>query len=369
MAVGYEVEFIQVGSGERNGDAIVVRYGELGVYKIMVYDGGTKAAGQALVDHIKTHYGATHVDYVVNSHPDADHASGLTVVLDQLTVGAVYMHRPWEHSSIILDYFHDGRITDESLAERLKTKMAAAYEFEQLALSKGIQVIEPFQGMQIGSFYVMSPERDWYLHDLIADFTKSPKAKEVAAADGQGLAGALRKIYEEAKATVMTWVDEHWHIETLQENSETSAENESSVVLYAYLAERGLLITGDAGNQALKRVADYAQANNMNLPALLRFVQMPHHGSRHNVSPSVLDRILGPKLTADTTTSRTAFVSCSSECTTHPRRVVTNAFRRRGFSTSRHKTPAMTWIRSSRNMPDRASVPLEAIPWFAQVEG
>lgn len=65
---GYEVDFIHVGTGEKNGDAIAVRYGEPNAYKVIVYDGGTKASGEALVEHIEKVYGTTHVDYVVNSH-------------------------------------------------------------------------------------------------------------------------------------------------------------------------------------------------------------------------------------------------------------------------------------------------------------
>jgi len=47
--------------------------------RCLCVDGGTKESDQALVDHIKKYYGTSCVDYVVNSHPDADHASGLSV--------------------------------------------------------------------------------------------------------------------------------------------------------------------------------------------------------------------------------------------------------------------------------------------------
>lgn len=55
---GYEIDFLPVGNGERSGDAIAIRYGSQDNYKIMVYDGGTKESGQALVDHIKK-YGSS----------------------------------------------------------------------------------------------------------------------------------------------------------------------------------------------------------------------------------------------------------------------------------------------------------------------
>ncbi len=53
----------------------------------MVVDGGAKESGQKIVDHIKEHYGTTHVHYLVNTPPDADYAAGLEVVLEQLTFG------------------------------------------------------------------------------------------------------------------------------------------------------------------------------------------------------------------------------------------------------------------------------------------
>jgi beta-lactamase superfamily II metal-dependent hydrolase len=67
------------------------------------------------------------------------------------------------------------------------------------------------------------------------------------------------------------------------------------------------------------------------LPSILKFVQVPHHGSRHNVSTSVIDRILGPrKTTNDGLTNKIAFVSAGRDSKTHPRKMVVNAFIRRG---------------------------------------
>jgi hypothetical protein len=111
---------------------------------------------------------------------------------------------------------------------------------EQAALAKGINPIEPFQGMQIGGFWVMSPDQNWYVHDLIPQFTKTPTPKAEMAADSvtsllSGVGQTLRK----AAGTVANWIDDHWDIETLEENGETSAENESSVVLYGYFDGRG----------------------------------------------------------------------------------------------------------------------------------
>ena len=50
----------------------------------MVYDGGTKDYGEAIVNHVRKYYGVDFIDYVVNSHPDNDHAGGLTYVIKKI---------------------------------------------------------------------------------------------------------------------------------------------------------------------------------------------------------------------------------------------------------------------------------------------
>jgi beta-lactamase superfamily II metal-dependent hydrolase len=330
--VGYEIDFLPVGNGDRSGDAIAIRYGTPGDYKILVYDGGTKEAGQLLVNHIKEHYKSNFVDYVVNSHPDADHASGLSVVLEQMRVGELWIHQPWNYSQIIRDYFKDGRISDNSLAERLRKNMTAAYALEQLAEKQNIPIYAPFRGARIGEFVVLSPEENWYVHDLIAEFNKSPTQKAADERGALSYTGLLKSVTEAAKQAV-AWIAEQWHIESLREDVTTSAENESSVVLYGEIDGRGILLTGDAGVRALTATADFTEFKGVSLPNNLRFIQVPHHGSRHNVSTSVLDRIVGTsKAQNDGKTTKLAFVSAGKESTTHPRKAVINAFIRRGVN-------------------------------------
>lgn len=365
--IGFEIDFLPVGNGDRSGDAIAIRYGTSGNYKVLVYDGGTRESGQQLVDHIKKHYDTTYVDYVVNSHPDTDHSSGLSVVLEQLEVGALWMHQPWNYSSIILDYFKDGRITDNSLAEQLKNKMAAAYKLEKLAEEKGIPVYEPFRGAKIGAFYVMSPEQDWYVHDLIAEFQKSPEKKAEESRTLLGFADFMAKSMMEAARKAISWVAEEWNIESLRENVTTSAENESSVIIYGNLDGKGILLTGDAGVKALSATANVADANGISLPDVLKFIQVPHHGSRHNVSTSVLDRVVGPcKSTKDSNATKTAYVSAGKESTTHPRKMVVNAFTRRGANTVATQGASKCY---SHNMPDRDGwIAVSPLPFYGQVE-
>lgn len=360
MADGIEFDFLPVGDGKKCGDAIAVRWRDGDGFRVMVYDGGTKAYGAKLVEHIRTHFATSHVDYVVNSHPDNDHAGGLAYVVENLSVGEVWMHRPWEHSSKIRHYFHDGRITDDSLAERLKDKMSAAFALEQTALLKGVPVLEPFAGDKIGIFTVLSPTRERYVHELIPDFEKSPELKKDGLVEAalDGIADLGRKAIQ--------FVATKWDLEFLPESVTTSAENESSAILYSRYGEHGYLLTGDAGVASLKAAADFATGQGIHLPSSVNFVQIPHHGGRHNVSSETLNAIVGAPLSEGTPASRMAFVSASASAPAHPKRVVTNAFIRRGFKVGQTKGIS---IRHHRNMPPRDGYgPLDYVPFHHEVE-
>lgn len=283
-----------------------------------------------------------------------------------MDVGELWMHQPWNYSKVILDYFKDGRITDNSLAERLKDKMAAAYALEQLAEEYGIPVYEPFRGASIGDFVVLSPESNWYVHELIAEFAKSPEQKRSESFATSDLARAFESVTKAASAAI-AWVTEHWGVETLKSDVQTSAENESSVILFGQLGGKGILLTGDAGVRALDATATFTESKNVSLPNVLHFIQVPHHGSRNNVSSEVLDRIVGPrKAYDDGTTTKTAYVSASKESSTHPRTVVTNAFIRRGANVVPTKGQSK---RYHHNMPAREGwVPVTPLKFSSQVE-
>ena len=314
---GYEIDFIPVGEGEKNGDAIAMRITENGETEIYVIDGGTKASGEALVQHIRHYYGANRVDYLISTHPDMDHISGLKVVLEELEVGELWMHKPWEHPPRIIKDILDGRVTERSLGERIKKSVRLAAEVAKLATEKGIQIREPFQGEQIGCFLVLSPSKEWYI-ELLKDFDKMPPSKATSVLENQIYASSIET------------ADEDWNTETLKEDGETSARNESSVVLLGILPDDfGVLLTGDAGRRALTKAYKYALSRRYDL-RWCQFIQMPHHGSRRNVSPDLLDMLLGPILDEGSSAGKISFVNTSRGAPDHPKKSVVNAFIRRG---------------------------------------
>jgi len=326
---GYEIDFIPVGERQKSGDAIAMRITENGKTEIYVIDGGTKASGEALVQHIRDYYRTNRVDYLISTHPDMDHISGLKVVLEKLEVGELWMHKPWVLAPQIINDILDGRVTQHSLSERIKDSVSLAAEVEAMARRKKVKVCEPFQGAKIGSyFHVLSPSQEWYI-ELLKNFDKMPATKSILTRESQAFSSSTDDT-----------ADEDWYNETLKDDGETSVRNESSVVLFGSLPNNyGILLTGDAGRQALTKAYEYALYRKCDLQQC-QFIQMPHHGSRRNVSPDLLNKLLGPILDEGASTGKISFVNTSKGAPDHPKKSVVNAFIRRGvkvIATKGHK--------------------------------
>ena len=328
-----ELEFFAVGEGSRAGDAIIVRTGNATEYQIMLIDGGTADTGDQLVTHLKGFYGSgVVIEHVVLTHADADHASGLRRVLAQLPVRNLWMHVPWILSDEAMLLFAKKDWTKQSLSKAIKAEYDILVEIFDLAIAQGTSIRMPFAGDSLGAFRVLGPQRSTYVH-LLPQFDKTPEADQALLEVrniwiGKATQSLFAQLFEKAAAAVSNWVEEAWHRETLRDNGVTSASNESSVILYGAIGNDRILLTGDAGTNALRWAGDYATANSLPLQAFT-FVQIPHHGSRRNVGPTVLNQLLGP-IQPPGTERFTALVSAPKEDNNHPRKVVLNAFTRRG---------------------------------------
>jgi len=334
--MAYEVDFLAVGEGERCGDAIALRFwtpNSPGSQQVWVIDGGTKESGKALVEHINRYYGTDRVDVVVSTHPDSDHASGLSVVLEEMKVGVLLMHQAWNHAEEIQHLFDDDRVTPSGIEERVWRALQDARELEKIATRKSIKIIEPFsdngagQLVSNGKAYVLSPSIAFYKEQL-ANFRCMPQVA-LQAQYWSPLAGLIEPLKAGAKGVARAL--ETWFEETLAdpEDDATSAENNSSVVLLFELDGNRLLFTADAGVPALTQAASRAEVLGIDLRTV-RFIQVPHHGSKRNVGPTILNRILGP-IKSTESYDKTAYVSASEDGQPkHPAKKVVNAFKRRG---------------------------------------
>lgn len=359
--IGYDVDFLAVGDGEKCGDAIALRFGNLLAsapeQTVVVIDGGFKDSGAALVKHIRDYYKTEIVDAVICTHPDNDHASGLEIVLTELGVSNLMMHLPWTHTQETSHLFEDARVTDEGVKRALRESLETARNLEKLAKQKDINIVEPFWGVTGFNkvMRVLGPTEDFY-KNLLPGYRGTPEPKV-------GLAFAFGQLVKEAKETIKK-VAEHWGLETLDDTGETTAENNSSAIILFSIGGESLLFTSDAGIPALSEAVKRLQAEGFDF-STLKFVQVPHHGSRRNIGPTLLNTLIGPK-TSQPITIKTAVASVSPDgMPKHPAKKVTNAFLRRGAPV--HVTAGIQKY-YHQNAPDRGWSKSTPLPFYNEVE-
>lgn len=318
----YEVDILAVGEESKSGDAIVLRYGDFvndpTKQMVVVIDGGFKDSGEEIVNRIKNEYGTNYVDVVISTHPDNDHVSGLEVVLDKLVVGELWMHRPWNTDTELKKMVEsEAGLLEMISVNKAKKSLRAAFNLEKKAIEKGVTIIDPFAGHSTadGVIHVIGPSLDFY-NSLIPDFEK----------------GGQSSIGEKIKSLI----SELWHKDELEEPQEdaVSARNNSSVITVAVFGDKNFLFTGDAGVKALTNASAHASLRNFNLNSNIHYYQVPHHGSKRNVGPSILDAIIGPIVPQGQMSGKAAFVSAAKDSPKHPSHRVKNAFIRRGVNVS-----------------------------------
>ena len=303
----YLIRFFKVGTGTKGGDAILIRlFDDNDFEHLVLIDGGYTDTGDNIIKYIKTECSTLHIDVVFNTHPDRDHISGLVNVLedDDITVGSIVMNRPWKDAKFTKEMFNDKRITDKSLIKRLKDAFTIADEIVSIAEKKGVKVYSGFAGVNWndGVITVLGPSETLYRRGLLS----SDKTPESYIEDGLGDYIPTRYTEENyVKGKAIEWFDD--------EN--TSAVNQTSLVLALHIGSYKMLLTGDAGKEALESALDYYDANIGNSEDF-NVVQLPHHGSRKNIDPTILERFGTPKY----------IISCppDGECEGHPSRRLIN---------------------------------------------
>ena len=298
----YEFDFLPVGDGGRSGDAIAMRFTrpDNGALAHVIIDAGFQDDGLALVQHVVDYYETAQVDLAILTHPDGDHIGGMGEVLRGLAVNELWLH---------------------DLGGRGGTGLPAAAavdELVELAVEQGTVVREAFAGAsRFGALTVLGPTVDYY-EQLVSE----EQAVAKAAVEGRMMSfgrpiSVLAQRFLAALQAEIPFGDA----------GGTSPRNNSSMITLLELNGEQFLFTADAGVPALDRALDWAESQGGRVfqPG---FVQLPHHGSRHNASSAFLDRLLGP---ASQEPARAAFASVTKDAEKHPSPRVANGFMRRGY--------------------------------------
>ena len=227
------------------------------------------------------------------------------------------MNRPWEYADVLVDRF--ARYTNaDNLRKRLREVFPNLAALEDIAVERGIPIVEAFQGKQIGAFTVLGPTFNTFLNKVV-DCERTPTAAKELSFSKQ----ALAKMSEAIALVKSAWGEENFP------DGDTQPRNAMSIVQYARLSGHDILLTGDTGRAGLGEAADYAPEAGLFLPGVDKF-QVPHHGSRRNVSTETLDRWIGPKGSQGDSSGCHAIISASENDKDHPRKVVVRALIHRG---------------------------------------
>ncbi len=333
---GIEIDMLALG----NADSILVtQWHGLTCTRVLV-DGGNCGSFDDVRGFLRG-LGVTRLDHVVCTHPHDDHAGGLVPLVQDraLSIGAVWCHLAQNHLQMsVVDSalrqtssFNRSRIISESLATTV--------ELFQAANSRMIPIYEPFQGSQIGPLTVAGPSVNYY-RELVAQFGDADAIRStehlVTTHSTNAQAGLLLQVLAEAN-------------KSLEANPQTQPENNSSVILVLPHASGVHLLTGDAGAQALACAANaYGLAN-------CQWMQIPHHGSRRNITQTLIDHFK----------PNVAFVSAEGS-NKHPRRAVVNAFKKTGCSVYSTHYPNKSGLRHSRGtVPQREGYITATALWEA----
>lgn len=353
MAEFFEIDFLPVHSS-CSGDAVTIRYRLGGETFIHVVDGGYVQSGPLVVDHIRRLYDdPAYIDHVVVTHGDGDHAGGLRSVLEKFAVGTLWMLRPWIYAEQLLPYF-----PTYTTVHRLRAKLRSSYpslvELETIASDRGIPIAEPFTGKRIGAFTVLAPSPGRFGR-LVLDSEKTPEASTGPVNILERAAAAATRA---ARLIRGAWGHEIFSPE------ETSAENEMSVVQAAVLSGVSVVLTGDAGRAGLAEAADHAWSAGLALPGVDLF-QIPHHGSRRNVSTEILDRWLGPRLAMRLQPGQHSFlavVCAAPEDADHPRPAVVRAVIHRGGELASTEDGPVSFYKGLLRRPGWGDLPYASYP-------
>lgn len=283
----YQIQFFSVGNESKGGDAILIEvFDDKDNPHIAIIDGGYSQDGQRIIDYLVTKYGKEGkvvVDVVINTHPDLDHISGLKTILesDQVKVENLVFNRPWRDAGLKKEWFTDGRITKDSLINRIKDSFSLADDLEAIATKKGIEIYSGIAGTTVWNqtLQVLGPSDDWYKKNLLLS-DKTPDSFLSKYNKPYQHITLPEEDYNPADDRVIEWIDEE----------QTSEINQTSIIIALVLGNFKMLFTGDAGKAAINAALDFWEEAE-NKASDFCVVQLPHHGSRKNIDPNIINRL------------------------------------------------------------------------------
>lgn len=300
----FVIDFVFVG----DGDGIVI-WGREYNFKDYVFflDGGNKEFGEKIVEHynkwIKPHLYSNKTLAFINSHPHSDHINGLIEIVEQLgneiTYGIYNDPVKFISKELRSEIKQSASRKEDSDIEHLYKSFQKVQELNELCDKHNIEKIEALtDSFRYEKIKIVSPSREYYTQK-VKIFTNIDFLKRV---DYSKSFSEVNELMENLKPCVI-----------VDEKDDTTPENLSSTVIELIDSQnRRYLLTSDAGIESFDdMVSNGFDCDNLHI------VQLPHHGSRRNISTNWIAQF-----------NPTYFIASAEGNKKHPRRAVINCIKR-----------------------------------------
>lgn len=287
---------------------------------VMLIDGGNPDDGKRITDHldkyILPHVNRLAPDIVIASHPDRDHCGGLAYVLQKYgrNIGELWIHDPAKHMiqgyyTYFKQYLHE-RPVNVAYAHILES-LEHADSLISIADSVGIPRVEPFAGLERhnGIIKVLGPSVDFY-GTLLPQFSDLEHHLQTRA---KLFSERRQEAVYDAVYSILEIMDDNGGSSVLDAENDTSVENQSSAVVQVLAQSGRYIFPGDAGVAALVDIHQRTPLDS------LYWLQIPHHGSRRNVTSELLT----------TMKPNVSYISAVGN-KKHPRRALVNYLKKGG---------------------------------------
>lgn len=248
---------------------------------VVLIDAGNEGDGEKIFNHIQKYYTQQYIDLVIITHCDADHYGGMQYLIEKhnenkdFRINKVWVHDPYDHVDV-----DDVKYIRK--AETLRDRLNAAYAFSDgsnlldLLDESNIAREEVFSGDEYAALNikVLGPEEDYY-ESLIPDFRVDLDFKEEQPEDE----------YKGLECLAQT--EDQFLSKALEDAEDDKSKVNQSSIIFAFCPKgQVFLFTGDAGRDALGRViASYNGLND------IKWLKVPHHGSKHNLNNAIITHL------------------------------------------------------------------------------
>lgn len=311
----FVIDFIYVG----DGDAIVVWARKPNVQDIVIFlDGGSSGNGEKIVSHYRTHIKpnlmTSRAIGFINSHPHTDHINGLIEVVELIgeEMSFAIYNDPVEHiSSELKDQIKKAYLAKEDTdITHLYESFEKVYRLNELCNKHKIKrhrALSDEVNISGEDIKLLSPSKEFY-EQKIQQFTNIEFLKRV------DFSKRTPTEFEDEVTSPCTIVDEI---------NDASPENLTSTIIQLKDSEgKKYILTADAGVDSFDDMDENGFTNDN-----INFVQLPHHGSRRNVSSAWLKRF-----------NPVMYLASAAGNVKHPRKAVINCIKRNLPNTSVYST-------------------------------